>query len=202
MMDTTFDLWSILVLLGLGILVLRGFWVIVPRMHDLPRKQVHAKQIRQAMSLADVQPGELVYDLNAGDGRAVVIAARDYQARAVGISIEPLHWVVAWLWALVNGVARRISIHRHKLLETDLKEADVVFLHLTPTSMEQLRPRLPQQLRPGARVVSLNYQFEGWQPAGIDVGHLIFLYSMPPSTGNIESYMRQSLSPNERDPLS
>jgi len=147
------------------------------------------------MELAHVQPGETVYDLGAGDGRALVIAAREFHARAVGIEIEPVHCAVAWLWVLLNGVTRRVSIRRGDLLQADLRDADVVFLYLTPTFIERVRPHLESQLRPGARVVSLSFDFEGWQPADIDIGHLIFLYQMPPQAGSIESYMRSRFLP-------
>ena len=41
------------------------------------------------LELASVKPGEMVYDLGAGDGRIVITAAKTYQARAVGIEIHP-----------------------------------------------------------------------------------------------------------------
>ena len=71
----------------------------------------------------------------------------------------------------------------------------MVFLYLTPAFVEQVRPHLERQLRPGARVVSLSFDIEGWQPSDIDIGHLIFLYHIPPQTGSIESYMRSSFIP-------
>jgi hypothetical protein len=190
-MGTTFDTWSILVLCGLAALVLVELWVVIPRLHGLPKDLASRAQIRRAMQLADVQPEETLYDLRAGDGRALVIAAREFGARAVGIEIEPVHCAVAWLWSLLNGVVARVSVRRRNLLQVDLGDADVVFLYLTPALVEQLRPRLQEQLRPGTRVVSLHFDFEGWQPANIDVGHLLFLYRMPPEAGNIESFMRQ-----------
>jgi ribosomal protein L11 methylase PrmA len=147
------------------------------------------------LELAHVQPGETVYDLGSGDGRALVIAAREFRARAVGVEIEPIHCAAAWLWALLNGVSQHVSILRGDLLQADLRDADVVFLYLTPAFVERVRPHLESQLRPGARVVSLSFDFEGWQPTDIDIGHLIFLYQMPPQPGSIESYMRSRFMP-------
>jgi SAM-dependent methyltransferase len=145
------------------------------------------------MEMADVQLGETVYDLGTGDGRALIIAAREFGARAVGIEIEPVHCAVAWLQALFRGALARVSIRRGNLLDTDLRDADVVFLYLTPAYVERLRPRLESQLRPGARVVSLSFPFEGWQPTDVDIGHLIFLYHMPPEPGNMEMFLYKNL---------
>jgi ribosomal protein L11 methylase PrmA len=145
------------------------------------------------MQLAQVQPGEVVYDLGAGEGRAVVIAAREYGAHAVGVEIEPVHCAVAWLRALANGVHHQVSIRRQNPLKADYRDADVLFLNLSASFVERLRPHLERQLDPGARIVTLLYEFEGWKPSDIDIGHLIFLYRMPPQPGSIEDCLRESL---------
>jgi SAM-dependent methyltransferase len=174
-------------------MILAGLWIAIPRLYGLPSVPARRKTIRQAMQLAQVQPGEIVYDLGAGDGRALVIAAREFGARAIGIEIEPVHCAVAWLTVLLCGVIRRVSIRRENLLHADYRDADVVMLYLTPALVERVRPHLERQLRPGARVVSLSFDFEGWQPSDIDIGHLIFLYHMPPKQGSIEDCLRASV---------
>jgi SAM-dependent methyltransferase len=189
---TTLDVWSILVLLGLAGLALVGAWLIVPYVHGLPWDPAPRKRIRKALELANVQPGETVYDLGAGDGRALIVAAREFEAQAVGVEIEPVHCAVAWLWALVSGVIRRVSIRRGDLFQAHIEDADVVLLYLNPAFVERVRPKLEMELRPGARVVSLYFDFDGWQPVDVDVGYLIFLYHMPPTPGNVGTYLRQS----------
>ena len=193
MSDVHPGLWSLLPWLTLLPMVLAGLWIVIPRLYGLSRVPARRKTIRQALQLAQVQPGEIVYDLGTGDGRAVVIAAREYGARAIGIEIEPLHCAVARLWALVNGVLHQVSIRRGDLLKADYPDADVVFLYLSPAFIERVRPHLERQLKPGARIVSLFFEFEGWKPSDIDIGHLVFLYHMPPQPGSIEDHLRQSL---------
>jgi SAM-dependent methyltransferase len=187
-------LWSWLAWLSLVPLILAGLWIVIPHLYGLSHVPARPKMIRRAMQLAQVQPGEILYDLGAGDGRAVVIAAREFGARAIGIEIEPVHCAVARAWALLNGVHRRVSIRRGNLLKADFRDADVVFLYLTPAFVERVRPHLERQLQPGARIVSLFFEFEGWQPSDIDIGHLIFLYQMPPQPGSIEDCLRASIS--------
>jgi SAM-dependent methyltransferase len=189
-----FDPWSAVVLVGLLCLVCIAMWVVIPRMRGVRALPARRKWIQRAMELADVQPGETVYDLGSGDGRAMVVAAREFGARAVVVEIEPVHCAVAWLRALFSGVIARVSIRCADLRQVDLADADVVFLYLAPVLVDQIRPQLQSTLRPGARVVSLSFPFEGWQPAGIDIGHLIFLYRMPPQRGSIETYMRSTLT--------
>jgi SAM-dependent methyltransferase len=187
-------LWSWLAWLSIVPLILAGLWIVIPHLYGLSHVPARRKTIRHAMQLAQVQPGETLYDLGAGDGRAVVIAAREFGAHAIGIEIEPVHCAVAWVWALLNGVRHRVSIRRGDLLKADCRDADVVFVYLTPAFVERVRPHMERQLKPGARIVSLLYEFEGWQPSDIDVGHLIFLYQMPPQPGSIEDCLRASVS--------
>jgi SAM-dependent methyltransferase len=147
------------------------------------------------MQLAEVQPGEILYDLGAGDGRTLILAAQEFGARAIGVEIEPVHCAVAWFRALFGGVSGQVSIRQGDLLKAEYRDADVVFLYLSPAYVERVRPHLEGQLKPGARIVSLFFEFNGWRPSAIDVGHLIFLYRMPPQPGSIEDCMRATWTP-------
>ncbi len=40
------------------------------------------------LTIAQVKPGEMVYDLGCGDGRIVIAAAQKFKAHAVGIEIR------------------------------------------------------------------------------------------------------------------
>jgi SAM-dependent methyltransferase len=184
-----------LVLTGLMALVGAAMWALIPRWHGILPASSRPRWIRQGLSQVDVRPAEVVYDLGSGTGRVLLIAAREFGARAVGYEIEPLHCVYAWLRALFGGVAGRVSVRCKDLYQADLSDADVVFLHLNPVCVEALRDTLWTRLRPGTRVVSLDFPFEGWQPAHVDIGYLIFSYTMPPRAGSLEAYLREHLTP-------
>jgi SAM-dependent methyltransferase len=168
-----------------------AIWTVLPSLTGLPWVPTRRERIRKALALAGVQPGELVYDLGAGDGRALIVAARAFGARGVGVEIEPLHCAVAWIAARLAGVGRRVSIRRGDLYRADVRDADVVFVYVTPPHAARLGPLLAPQLRPGARVVSVAADLPGWQPAAVDREHLLFLYHMPPRAGSLEGYLAQ-----------
>src|SRR5580658_5397781 len=44
--------------------------------------------VERMLSLADIKPNEMVYDLGCGDGRIVITAATKFSARAVGVEIR------------------------------------------------------------------------------------------------------------------
>jgi SAM-dependent methyltransferase len=170
-----------------------GMWTLVPRWYGVLASRSRPRWIRRALRQAGVQPGETVYDLGSGTGRVLIIAAREFGARAVGYEIEPLHCIVAWVVALFRGVLTRVSVRQQNLYKADLSAADVVFVYLNPIAVERLQPLLADRMRPGARLVSVSFPFEGWEPSGVDIGYLIFSYEMPPQPGSLESYLRKTL---------
>jgi len=45
--------------------------------------------VERMLQLANVTRDDVVYDLGSGDGRIVILAARRYGARGVGVEIDP-----------------------------------------------------------------------------------------------------------------
>lgn len=120
--------------------------------------------VEDMLRLADVRKGDVLYDLGSGDGRIPVTAARRYGVRAVGIDIDPARIREAEQNAQKSGVTRLVRFRQQDLFATDLREATVVTLYLLPELNLRLRPRLLEQLRPGTRVVSHQFDMGDWQP--------------------------------------
>jgi SAM-dependent methyltransferase len=115
------------------------------------------------LRLAGVTDTDVVYDLGSGDGRLVIAAAKRYGARGVGIDIDPSLVAEASRIADTAGVTARVSFRKADLFQTDLRHATVVTLYLTPSLNLRLRPKLLQELPPGARVVSNNFDMGEWE---------------------------------------
>ena len=47
------------------------------------------KDLHKMLTLAEVEPGDLVYDLGCGEGRTIITAATSYKAWAVGTEVYP-----------------------------------------------------------------------------------------------------------------
>jgi SAM-dependent methyltransferase len=117
----------------------------------------------QAMTdLAAVKAGDVVYDLGCGDGR-IVIAAAQLGARAACVDIDARRIAEAQENARNAGVADRIAFRNEDLFKTDLRDATVVMLFLSPDFNLALRERL-QRLKPGTRVVSHWHGMGDWKP--------------------------------------
>jgi len=123
-----------------------------------------AEIVDHMLRLADVGPGDVLYDLGCGEGAIVVAAAEKYGIRAVGADINPKRIAKAQANARRHGVGDRVELRLQDAKQTDVSEATVVTLFLGTDGNLRLVNRLRAQLRPGARIVSRNFQIYGWPP--------------------------------------
>jgi SAM-dependent methyltransferase len=119
--------------------------------------------IAAMIQLAQVTADDLVYDLGCGDGRLLIQTAR-LGARGVGIDIDPVRIAEARALAAAAGVSDRLQFHQGNLYDACFETATVVMLYLLPRLNVRLLPRFRAQLRPGSRIVSHQFDMEGWEP--------------------------------------
>jgi SAM-dependent methyltransferase len=188
---------SMVILISLVFFILLFFvtlvWILIPALYGLPPVPTKPARIRKALKLANLQPDEVLYDLGAGDGRVLLIAAREFGAKAVGIEVGPVQCAVIWLRAVTSGFGNQIQIRWANFYKADLRDADVVFVYATSKEIVKLVPHLEMQLKNGARVISVSADFPEWEPSTFDERGLIFVYEIPPKQGNISSYLMKTI---------
>ncbi len=148
--------------------------------------------VDRMLELARVGPDDYVVDLGSGDGRIVIAAAKKYGARGLGIEIEPDLVNLSQYYARREGVADRTRFVTEDLFAADLRPATVLTLYLFRELNIKLRPRILEQLRPGARVVAHDWDLgEEWEPdfaetiaapdkpVGIDRSSRVYLWYVP-----------------------
>lgn len=166
-------------------------WILIPAFYGLPPVPTYPDRIQKALKLANLQPDETLYDLGAGDGRVLLIAARDFGAKAVGLEIGPIQCALIWLRTTASGFGNQIQVRWENFYKANLKDADVVFIYATSKEVIKLAPHLEKQMKPGARLVSISADFNEWEPQEFDNRDLIFVYKMPPTKGNLGTFLAQ-----------
>jgi len=133
------------------------------------------------LALAELKPGDVLYDLGSGDGRIVIAAAKRYGIRAVGIEIDADLIARARVNAKRAAVAPLVEFRSEDLFAANIGEASVVTLFLGAEMNLQLRPRLLAVLEPGTRVISHQYDMGRWKPeATREVsGRVLYLWRVP-----------------------
>ncbi len=124
--------------------------------------------IRRLLTMAELKPGEIFVDLGAGDGRPVIIAAREFGARAIGVELREDLVKQAMRKVMELGLQDRVKIIHDDIFNVDISMADVVYLYLTTSANEKVKPKLEAELKRGARVVSHDYEIVGWKPVKVE----------------------------------
>jgi len=166
----------LLVLIVLAIIVLLSIsWT---QLRGAPWLPTPLHKVKRMLDLADLQPGELLYDLGCGDGRVVIMAARRFGARAVGIEIDPLRYLWCQLLVSLLGLRARVRILSGDIFNHDLGQADVVTCYLLQSTNDRLEEKLVHELKPGARVVSNAFTFSQLKLIAADSKESLYSYML------------------------
>jgi len=123
--------------------------------------------VDEMLRMARVGKDDVVYDLGSGDGRVVIAAARLYGARGIGFELDPELVRRALDNAHRANVSHLVEFRQQDVLTVDLSDATVVTVYLSREANLKLRPRLLSQLRPGARIVSHEFDMGDWRPSAV-----------------------------------
>lgn len=121
-------------------------------------------RISAFLDAVPMKPGQLLVDIGCGDGRVLRKARKRYDARAVGYELNLLAYLKARLLCL--GL-HDVEVKWRNFWTVDLSEADVVFCYLFPDVMTDLAAKLKSNAKPGALVVSCNFDLPGFIPEKI-----------------------------------
>jgi SAM-dependent methyltransferase len=147
----------------------------VNREDEVPFVPTDEKVVSAMLKLANVKEGETVYDLGCGDGRIVISAVADFKAkRGFGVDYDPARLAdcdksvkkAITDKRLTEETAKRLTFKQGdvtKLTAEDFKDVDVVTLYLLPAVNLKLMPVLQKGIKPGARIVSHDFDMGDWK---------------------------------------
>lgn len=116
------------------------------------------------LTLLQVTPQDVIYDLGCGDGRILIAAAQRFWAHGVGIDVDGDRLQEATANAKAAGVGDRVTFRHQNLYDSDFSPASIVVLYLLTHLNLKLKPQLFHQLKPGTRVVSHDFDMGDWTP--------------------------------------
>ncbi|MGD0803420.1 MAG: methyltransferase domain-containing protein [Candidatus Bathyarchaeia archaeon] len=138
--------------------------------------------VRKMLELAELKPGEVLFDLGCGDGRIVLVAGKDFGSRAVGVDLNAMLINQARNEAEKLGLGKVVRFIDGDMFDVDLSSADVVTMYLLTSANEKVRPKLESELRIGARVVTHDFPIINWRCRsrlnfeGESGKHVLYLY--------------------------
>jgi hypothetical protein len=110
--------------------------------------------VRRMLTVADLKPGELVYDLSAGDGRILSSAVKEFNARAIGVELHESRYeaiakrIERELKAGARVVSHDFPVHGWVLLYvekvTEGAHSHMVYMYQVPRSMKHQSASIPR----------------------------------------------------------
>jgi len=157
--------------------------------YDAPFIPMPFDVVNMMLELAEVTPEDMVFDLGCGDGR-VVISAAAMGARGVGIDINAVRISESEENAKMIGVEDQVKFFQTDFFQVPLAKASVVTIYLLPEINVKLRPKLLNELKPGARIVSNDFDMGEWMPDSVVIAekNIIYLWIIPANASGMWSW--------------
>jgi hypothetical protein len=151
-------------------------WAVWPTLIGAVWIPTPTETARKMLELAKVNKEDTVVDLGSGDGRIIVMAAEEFGAAAWGIEADPFR--VLWSRIVIRhrGLKERVKVVWGNFYSQSIADATVVIVYQGQAINKQLQPKLLLELKPGTRVVSYSFSFEGWTPVETNKSPNLFLY--------------------------
>ena len=109
--------------------------------------------VTRSFDLADIKPGDVVYDLGCGDGRLIEAAAAR-GATAIGYEVSLVPYVLALYKKMRSPHRKNMKIRFADFWFKDLSDADVVFIFLLKDVYPKLIKKLRTECKPGIKLVT------------------------------------------------
>lgn len=157
------SMWLIIFFIGLAL----GATFAYAGFRGAPWVPMRALDVERVVRLADIKPGQKVYDLGCGDGR-FLFAAAERGAHAHGFEISLIPYVIARVRWLFFKKRKMVTITFKDFWYADFSRADVVYFFLMPAAYPRLQTKLKKELKPGAVVLAYVWPFPDWEPVCVD----------------------------------
>lgn len=138
----------IVLLVLIFLLLLFPFLLFSYRVIFFPTEKIHLEYLKKNFNISD---SDVVYDLGCGNGRILKYLMADSKAKGIGIELSPILYLIS---KLRLRKFKNIEIRFADFFKVDLGRASMVYCFLNKKVLEKIIPKLKDELRPGAKVVS------------------------------------------------
>ena len=115
-------------------------------------------QVKTALRLAELKPGQTLLELGCGDGKVLIAAAKQGH-QAIGYELNPVLATIAWL--RTRRYRQLISVRWTNMWSANWPPADVIFVFLLPRYMSRLDAVIQQSADRPVRLISFAFVIPG-----------------------------------------
>ena len=180
----SFALTLIFELIALFVLIIIAVLAVlftVPNFFSAPWVPTNKKVGRKLLKLAKIKPGETIIDFGSGDAALLILAAKEFKAKGIGIEHNFVMCLVARIRLRLSGLSDQVKIIRGDFTKVDLPQADVIVSYLFPQVQAKLEPFLIQSYPSGTRLVCHAFRYPNLKLIQEieDKKDFLYLYQIP-----------------------
>lgn len=154
------DFLGALALIFALILIIPLSWIWPPNSPWAPWWRTKKETVRKAFKMVNLSKKDVVYELGSGEATALIVAAKEFGAKGVGIEIDPIRFLLSKFTIKRKGLDGRVKLIRGDIFKEDLSEATVVYAYLVPKTLNKLIPKMRKELKKGTPIISYNYEMD------------------------------------------
>jgi predicted RNA methylase len=174
----SFFIINLFILVIILVLLLLLSWVWPPDSPWSPWWKTTAAVAHVVVRLAKLTNKDIIFELGCGDAEHLIVFAKKYKIRCVGVEIDPLRYLIAKWNVRRNRLDKKITIRKGNLYDCDISTATVIYVYLLPRVLKKLLPIFKKQLKPGTKIISYRYKIEGLKQIGFDEKNIIYVYKV------------------------
>ncbi len=131
------------------------------------------RQVKVAIKLANLRPGQVILELGSGDGR-VLIAAAQAGLNAIGYEINPLLFLYSFV--RTRRYRKQIKVVLGNFWSQSWPKCDAIYVFLLPRLMSKLEKKIRSEGLTKVTVISFAFKFSDLTP--VDEAQGIFAYRL------------------------
>lgn len=131
-------------------------------------------QVKTALKLAELKPGDTLIELGCGDGR-VLIAAAQQGYLAIGYELNPILALVAW--TRTRRYRQQVTVVWGNFWQAEWPPATVIFTFLLNRYMTRLDKRCQEYAHKPVRLISFAFQVPNKKPRRHQNGVYVYDYT-------------------------
>lgn len=151
--------------------LLVAFWqicLIYAQVLGAPTVYANKNAIIDACKMAGLKKGQTLIDLGCGDGRSLILAAREFGAKGIGIERSPYCFLRSKVNVYLSGQKDiKILFGDIQRFDTEIKKADAIYVYLLNSVLAKIETWLFDSKKINAQVVSLAFEFPNYKPKKI-----------------------------------
>lgn len=109
-----------------------------------------------------IKKGDLIVDLGCGDGRVLEYLAEKYQAKGLGVEINPFLFLIALVKSKLKKI-KDVKYVRGDFLKTNLSKANIVYFYAIPKYLPEIVKKVESECKKGTAVISQRFMITDWQ---------------------------------------